>query len=81
MGEQLTSRLFTALNMATPNESTTLSDLLGIEEEEVEYGIDFKFKAITPVQDDMSRQAPNPFPELRAADALTVLYVTPGPGR
>uniref|UniRef100_M4BKH5 Uncharacterized protein n=1 Tax=Hyaloperonospora arabidopsidis (strain Emoy2) TaxID=559515 RepID=M4BKH5_HYAAE len=66
--------------MATSNNSTTLSDLVGIEEEEVDYGSDVESKASTPVRDDMSRQAPSPFPECRAADALTALHVTPDAG-
>ena len=66
--------------MATSNDSTTLSDLLGIEEEKVDYGSDVESKASTPVRNDRSRQAPNPFPERRAADALTALHVTPDTG-
>ena len=66
--------------MATPNESSSCSDLLGIEEEELDYGSDVESKVSTPVRDDMSRQAPNPFPERRAADALTALHPTPGMG-
>ena len=66
--------------MATPKESTILSDLLGIEEEKVDYGSDVESKVRTPVRDDMSRQESNPFPELRAVDALTALHTTPGMG-
>ena len=32
------------------------------------------------MRDDMSRQAPNPFPKRRAANALTALHTTPGMG-
>ena len=66
--------------MAAPNKSTTPSDLLGIEGEEVDYGSDIESKVSTPVQDDRLRQAPNTFPERRAADALTALHTTPGMG-
>ena len=41
--------------MATPNESTNLSDLFGIEEEEVDYDSDTEFKARIPVRDDRPR--------------------------
>ena len=44
--------------MATPKESTILSDLLGIEEEKVDYGSDVESKVSTPVQDDSPREAP-----------------------
>ena len=64
--------------MATPNESSSCSDLLGIEEEELDYGSDVESKVSTPVRDDMSRQAPNPLSERRAEDALTALHTTPG---
>ena len=37
---QLISRLFNASDTKTPTESTTFSDLLDIEEEEVEYDSD-----------------------------------------
>ena len=66
--------------MATPNESTTLSDLFGIAEEEVGYGSDVESKASTPVRDDMSRHEINLFSERRAADAPTALHETPGMG-
>ena len=61
--------------MASPNESSAFFDLLGIEEEEMDYGSDVESKVSTPVRDDMSRQAPN-----RAADALTALHTIPGMG-
>ena len=66
--------------MATPNASSAFSDLLGIKEEEMDYGSDVESKFSTPVRDDVSRHAPNPFPERRAADALTALHTTPDMG-
>ena len=72
--------MFNALGIATPNESSTLSDLLGIEKEEVDYNSDVEFKASTSVQDDISRKAPNTFPERGAVDALSALHTTPGMG-
>ena len=36
-------------------------------EEELDYGSDVESKVSTPMRDDMSRQAPNPFPECSAA--------------
>ena len=64
--------------MATPNESSAFYDLLGIEEEELDYGGDVESKVSTLVRDDMSRQAPNPFPECMAANTRTALHTTPG---
>ena len=49
--------------MTTPNESSTLSDLLVIESEEVDYGSDVEYKTNTPMCYDRPRQAPNPFTE------------------
>ena len=46
----------------------------------MDYGSDVESKVSTPVQNDMSRQTPNPFPERRASDALTALHTTPGMG-
>ena len=66
--------------MEVPYESTTLSDPLSTEEEEVDYGSAVESKARTPVRDDRPRHAPNLFPELGAADALTALHVIPGMG-
>ena len=66
--------------MATPNDSTTRFDLLGLEEDEVDYGSDMESKASTPARGDMSSQTPNPFSERRAPDVLTVLHVTPSMG-
>ena len=72
--------MFSASDMATPNESSVFSDPLGIEEEDLDYGSDVESKVSTPGRDDMSRQAPNPYPELRAENALTELHTTPGMG-
>uniref|UniRef100_M4BF29 Uncharacterized protein n=1 Tax=Hyaloperonospora arabidopsidis (strain Emoy2) TaxID=559515 RepID=M4BF29_HYAAE len=66
--------------MATPNEYSAFSDLLGIEEEELDYGSNVESNVSTPMRDDMSRQAPNSFSEHTAADALTALHTTPGMG-
>ena len=51
-------RVFNTSDMAAPNKSTTPSDLLGIEGEEVDYGSDVESKVSTPVQDDSPREAP-----------------------
>ena len=66
--------------MATSNNSTTLSDLLGIEEEEVDYGSDTVSKPSTPMCDNRPKLAPYPFLERGDADALSALYTTPGMG-
>ena len=42
----------------------------------MDYGIHVESKVSTSVRDDMSRQAPNPFSERRAAEALTALQTT-----
>ena len=76
----MNSRLFNVSDMATPNDSLALTVLLRIEEGELDYGSDVESKVRTPVRDDMSRQESNPFPELRAVDALTALHTTPGMG-
>ena len=65
--------------METPNESSTLSDLLGIEEEELDYGSDTESKSIIPMY-YRPRKTPNPFPERGAVNALTALHMTPGVG-
>ena len=46
----------------------------------MDYGSVVEAKVSTPVRDDMSWQEPKPFPELRAADALTALNTIPGMG-
>ena len=62
--------------MATPNESSVRTDLLGIAEEEVDYGSDVESKVSTPMRVNVTMQAPNLFPERRVADALAALHVT-----
>ena len=64
--------------MATPNESSAFYNLLGIEEEELDYGGDVESEVSTLVRDDKSRQATNPFPECMAANTRTALHTTPG---
>ena len=66
--------------MATPDQFSTISDLLGIEDERVDYGSDTESKASTLMCDERPRQAPNLFYESGAADALTALHMTPGMG-
>ena len=66
--------------MAKQNQPSAFSNLLGIEEEELDYASNVESNVSTPVREDMSRQAPNPFPKRRAANALTALHTTPGMG-
>ena len=58
-----------------PNESSTFPDILGIEEEEVNYDSNTKSKLSTPLCEDSLMKAPYPFPERGAPDALTAVHM------
>ena len=72
--------------MAKPNKSMILTDLLGIEEKEVDYGSDTEVqgeeesKPRSSMCGDTPLTTPNPFPERGVVNALIPLRMTPDMG-